>query len=88
MHKLSDIRIKELISRAKVIKKNGETLVDLFEAFAKENGLSKGSVRNIYYKALKGGNGGELKAKPVKPFSENEEKEMIRKEVIDLKLRK
>ena len=36
MHKLSDIRIKELISRAKVIKQNGETLVDLFEAFAKE----------------------------------------------------
>ena len=79
MHKLSDIRIKELISRAKVIKQNGETLVDLFEAFAKENGLSKGSVRNIYYKALKGGNGGGLKAKIVKPFSENEEKEMIRK---------
>lgn len=46
-------KIKELFSLAVEAKQRGVSLGSVFEDFAKRNGFSKGSVRNLYYASLK-----------------------------------
>ena len=47
------IKSKELINFVKNQTSNGENLSNSFKKFAKQNGLSVGSVRNYYYKTIK-----------------------------------
>ena len=69
-------------------KNAGKTLSYLFETYGKEHSRAKGSVRNYYYAFLKKrGNervekilkGKDLKAGEVKPFTEEETDELLKK---------
>ncbi len=69
-------------------KNAGKTLSYLFEAYGKEHSRAKGSVRNYYYAFLKRQNdarverilqGKGLKAGQIRPFSEEEVDEMLKK---------
>ena len=71
-------------------KRAGRTLSSLFEGYAKKSGRAKGSVRNYYYALLRStGNkevkkllrGTDLKAEPVRAFSD-EETDMILRRIL------
>ena len=66
----------------------GKTLSSLFEAYGREHGRAKGSVRNYYYAFLKSRGdervqrilaGKNLSAGEIRPFSEEETDEMLRR---------
>ena len=68
----------------------GSTLTSLFEGYARQSGRAKGSVRNYYYALLRStGNkevkkllrGTDLKAEPVRAFSD-EETDMILRRIL------
>lgn len=83
MHKLSEKQIEELMALAKVAKKQNATLLQVFEEIASKYSLKAGSVRNVYYKRLKDGKGVDgLTAKQVKPFSKEEQKDMLKRVLI------
>lgn len=50
---MTDERAKKLFSAATEAKKKGRPLTAVFEEFAAEYGMAKGSVRNAYYAAAK-----------------------------------
>ena len=69
-------------------KNEGKTLSYLFETYGKEHSRAKGSVRNYYYAFLKKKDdenvqkilaGKELSAGEIRPFTEEETDEMLRK---------
>ena len=69
-------------------KNAGKTLTYLFETYGREHNRAKGSVRNYYYAFLKKRDdlrvkailaGKELKAGEIKPFTEEETEEMLKK---------
>ena len=69
-------------------KNAGKTLSYLFETYGKEHNRAKGSVRNYYYAFLKQREddrvkrilaGKDLKAGEIRPFTEEETEEMLRK---------
>ena len=71
-------------------KRAGRTLSSLFEGYAKKSGRAEGSVRNYYYALLRStGNkevkkllrGTDLKAEPVRAFSD-EETDMILRRIL------
>lgn len=73
-------------------KNAGKTLSYLFETYGKEHMRAKGSVRNYYYAFLKKRDdlrvqaileGKELKAGEIKPFTEEETDEMLRKVLLE-----
>lgn len=78
MQKLNEKQIKQLLAKAKSAIENKETLTSVFKSFANKYCLSAGSVRNIYYKTIKEGNGGELKAKRVILFEQDEAIQMLK----------
>lgn len=53
MTKLRDAQIKELMKNAYDVRTKGGSLSKVFEDFANKTGKAKGSVRNVYYSALK-----------------------------------
>lgn len=46
-------QLRELMNKANEAKKSGMSLCGVFEDFAKENGLARGTVRNVYYDIVK-----------------------------------
>lgn len=68
-------------------KNAGKTLSYLFETYGKEHSRAKGSVRNYYYAFLKSRDdraqqildGKELRAGEIRPFTEEETDEMLRR---------
>lgn len=73
-------------------KNAGKTLTYLFETYGREHNRAKGSVRNYYYAFLKKRNdlrvkaileGKELSAGEIKPFTEEETEEMLRKVLLE-----
>lgn len=68
-------------------KNAGKTLSYLFETYGKEHSRAKGSVRNYYYTFLKSRDdraqrildGKDLRAEKIRPFTEEETDEMLRK---------
>ena len=83
MHKLSERQIEELMALAKEAKEQNSTLLQVFEEIANKYSLKAGSVRNVYYKRLKEGRGADgLMAKEVKPFSKEEQKDMLKRVLI------
>ena len=73
-------------------KNAGKTLSYLFETYGKEHNRAKGSVRNYYYAFLKKRDdlrvraileGKELKAGEIKPFTEEETEEMLKKVLLE-----
>ena len=70
----------------------GRTLSYLFETYGREHNRAKGSVRNYYYAFLKKRDdirvraileGKELKAGEIKPFTEEETDEMLKKVLLE-----
>ena len=70
----------------------GKTLSYLFETYGKEHNRAKGSVRNYYYAFLKKRDdlrvrailaGKELQAGEIKPFTEEETDEMLKKVLLE-----
>ncbi len=70
----------------------GKTLSYLFEAYGREHSRAKGSVRNYYYALLKSRGddrvdklleGKELRAGTIRPFTEEETDELIRKILLE-----
>ena len=53
MSKLTNAQVKELMVLACEAKKNGESLSNVFERFAKQTKRAKGTIRNVYYSSLK-----------------------------------
>ena len=53
MAKINENQIKSLFTLAYEAKKRGESLSNIFSQTAKKLGMSKGSVRNVYYSTLK-----------------------------------
>ena len=73
-------------------KNAGKTLTYLFETYGKEHNRAKGSVRNYYYAFLKKKDdmrvksilaGKGLKAGEIKPFTEEETDEMLKKVLLE-----
>lgn len=73
-------------------KNAGKTLTYLFETYGKEHNRAKGSVRNYYYAFLKKSDdlrvksilaGKGLKAGEIKPFTEEETDEMLKKVLLE-----
>lgn len=73
-------------------KNAGKTLSYLFATYGSEHGRAKGSVRNYYYAFLKKRNdlrvkaileGKELKAGEIKPFTEEETEEMLKRVLLE-----
>ena len=73
-------------------KSAGKTLSYLFETYGKEHSRAKGSVRNYYYAFLKKRDdlrvkaileGKELSAGEIKPFTEEETEEMLKKVLLE-----
>lgn len=68
-------------------KRAGRTLSALFEGYAKKSGRAKGSVRNYYYALLRSSGsakvrkllrGTDLKAEPIRAFTEEETDRVLR----------
>lgn len=68
-------------------KRAGKTLSALFEGYAKKSGRAKGSVRNYYYALLRSSGsakvrkllrGTDLKAEPIRAFTEEETDRVLR----------
>ena len=83
------IKSKELINFVKNQTSNGENLSNSFKKFAKQNGLSVGSVRNYYYKTIKDckqdnklcnllGVDSKMFPKIAKAFTESEERDLVK----------
>ncbi len=83
------IKSKELINFVKNQTANGENLSNSFKKFAKQNGLSVGSVRNYYYKTIKDckkdnklcnllGVDSKMFPKIAKAFTESEERDLVK----------
>ncbi|MBE5742641.1 MAG: hypothetical protein E7360_04930 [Clostridiales bacterium] len=53
MSKINENQIKSLFLSVVEAKEKGESLGKVFERTAKKHGMAKGSVRNVYYSALK-----------------------------------
>lgn len=85
MYKLNENQIKKLLQQAKQALKNGETLSSVFKKTAEKYSMAQGSVRNIYYKAIKEGKGGELKAKKVVAFSEEDASKLLKRALFERK---
>jgi len=73
-------------------KNAGKTLSYLFETYGREHSRAKGSVRNYYYAFLKKRddsrvkailNGKDLRAGEIKPFTEEETDEMLRRVLME-----
>ncbi len=73
-------------------KNAGKTLTYLFETYGRDHNRAKGSVRNYYYAFLKKRDdlrvkaileGKELKAGEIKPFTEEETEEMLKKVLLE-----
>lgn len=73
-------------------KNAGKTLTYLFETYGREHNRAKGSVRNYYYAFLKKRDdlrvkaileGKELSAGEIKPFTEEETEEMLKKVLLE-----
>ena len=79
MYKLNDKQIKRLLQQASDAIKNGETLSSVFKITAEKYSMAHGSVRNIYYKAIKERNFEDLKAKKVIPFDKEEETKLLKR---------
>lgn len=77
MRGFSETQKSELFELAKNAKSSGMTLCEVFESVAKKYGKAVGSVRNYYYKCVGEGKAEGLKAKTLKPFSQEEERELI-----------
>jgi len=76
---------KELFNLAKKAKREGSTLCEVFESFAKKYGKASGSVRNFYYKSVSTGEAVGLEAKKLKPFTPQEENELIKRALAERK---
>ena len=75
-------QIEELFASAVKAKRDGVSLVDVFNKTAERYGMSAGSVRNIYYSNLKRKNQKGLRAKKIQPFTKQEEEDMLRKVLV------
>ena len=78
---------KSLVEYISDGKKNGQSLSELFAAYAEKTGRAKGSVRNYYYALLRSTQdarvkqilrGKDLKAEKILPFSEEETDRILR----------
>ncbi len=82
---------KELIEFVAEGRQRGEPLSRLFEAYGRRSGRAGGSVRNYYYQFLKSGDGRakeilcgkRLHAEKIRPFSEAEREEMLRRILLE-----
>ena len=80
--------IRELLTQVAEGKREGRSLSSVFEDFALAAGKAKGSVRNLYYEAVKCGNqndafkkdcfsGGEFSVGARKTFAQQEERALL-----------
>lgn len=95
MEKIYGYKEKDVFALANFIKEKGELpLSTLFERFGAINGKAKGTVRNLYYALAKKSNADKefcqkyLGGKPIKiskiiEFSKQDEKELIKKIIIE-----
>ena len=70
-------QIEELFASAVKAKRDGVSLVEVFNKTAERYGMSAGSVRNIYYSNLKRKNQKGLRAKKIQPFATCKKAERI-----------
>lgn len=93
MEKIYGYKEKDLVALAKKINERGERpLARIFEEFAKENGKAKGTVRNMYYALAKASRNKEfaqnygmqrpIEVNDVKKFTDEEEKELVKKIIL------
>lgn len=97
MEKIYGYKQKDVVALAEYLKqRKGRSLSSVFENFALEQGKAKGTVRNLYYALAKKSivdkefckkyfNGVPLTVSRGTAFDKDEEKELIRKVVIDSK---
>ncbi len=95
MRKIDEKTAQNLIESIKKSKEKGCSLTSVFKEFSIKNDLAIGSVRNYYYKTLKNSKkdfklkkllkiSDEMYPEFIKEFSNSEEKELLKKVLIDI----
>ena len=77
MRGLNNNQKQEILQSARQAKKQGEALSEVFKRAAQKYKMSPGSIRNFYYRSIAEGMATDLQVKKLKPFTKEEEKNLI-----------